>query len=164
MHLQLRFGLANYRSLWLRRCDFRCFFEKPATERKTGSAGFYNAAAFEQALPMLGSMPKASMAMPFNGIKDKTIAQIKADLGQVDLVVYSLASPRRTDPSDGQTYNSVLKPIGQAYTAKNLNTTTLSIADMTLEPANEDEIAATVKVMGGEDWELWTTRCKQLVC
>lgn len=132
------------------------FFEKAPTERKTGSAGYYNSAAFEQAAHQAGLYAKSFNGDAFSHeMKDRVIEQIKADLGQVDLVVYSLASPRRTDPTSGETFNSVLKPIGQSYTAKNLNTDTLKVADMTVEPASDEEIANTVKVMGGEDWELW---------
>ena len=132
------------------------FFEKPPTERKTGSAGFYNAAAFEQRAAEAGLYAKSINGDAFsNACKDKVVSMIKEDMGQVDLVIYSLASPRRTDPSTGETYTSVLKPINKSYTAKNLNTDTLKIADMTLEPASQEEIDNTVKVMGGEDWELW---------
>lgn len=132
------------------------FFEKPATERKTGSAGFYNAAAFEAEAKAAGLYAKSINGDAFSDeIKQRTIDIIASDMGKIDLVVYSLASPRRTDPKTGETYNSVLKPIGQSYTAKNLNTDTLKIADMTLEPATDAEIENTVKVMGGEDWELW---------
>lgn len=132
------------------------FFEKPATERKTGSAGFYNAAAFEQEAKAAGLYAKSINGDAFsNGIKEQAIESLKSDMGKIDLVVYSLASPRRTDPTTGETYSSVLKPIGKSYTAKNLNTDTLKIADMTLEQASEEEVQNTVKVMGGEDWELW---------
>lgn len=132
------------------------FFEKPPTERKTGSAGYYNSAAFEQMASKEGLYCKSINGDAFSDeIKQQTIETIKADMGKVDLVVYSLASPRRTDPKTGVTYNSVLKPIGEGYTAKNLNTDTLKIADVTVGPASDDEIAATVKVMGGEDWEWW---------
>jgi enoyl-[acyl-carrier protein] reductase / trans-2-enoyl-CoA reductase (NAD+) len=88
-------------------------------------------------------------------MKDEVIAAIKADLGQIDCIVYSLASPRRTDPTDGETYKSVLKPIGAPYTQKNINTDTGEVNTVSIEPASDDEIAHTVKVMGGEDWELW---------
>lgn len=132
------------------------FFEKPPTEKRTASAGYYNSAAFEAAAANAGLYAKSLNGDAFsNEAKAQAIELIKQDFGQVDLVVYSLASPRRTDPQSGETYSSVLKPIAQSYTAKNLNTDTLKIADMTVEPANDEEIAATVKVMGGEDWELW---------
>ncbi|MDZ7924809.1 MAG: enoyl-ACP reductase FabV [Marinagarivorans sp.] len=132
------------------------FFEKPASDKKTGSAGYYNAAAFEKAAHAAGLYAKSINGDAFSAVvKEQVIDLIKQDLGKVDLVVYSLASPRRTDPATGITYNSVLKPIGQSYTEKNLNTDTLKIADITMDAANDEEIANTVKVMGGEDWELW---------
>lgn len=132
------------------------FFEKPPTEKRTASAGYYNAAAFDARAKADGLYSESFNGDAFSDVcKAQVIEKIKADMGQVDLVVYSLASPRRTDPKTGETYNSTLKPIGQSYTAKNLNTDTQKIADITIEPANEEEIANTVKVMGGEDWELW---------
>lgn len=132
------------------------FFEKPPTEKRTGSAGYYNSAAFEAQAHADGLYARSINGDAFsNEAKEKAIELIKADMGKVDLVVYSLASPRRTDPTDGVTYSSVLKPIGQAYTAKNLNTDTQVIGEVTCEPANDEEIANTVKVMGGEDWALW---------
>lgn len=138
------------------------FFEKPASEKKTGSAGFYNAAAFEAEAKAAGLYAKSINGDAFsNEIKAQVIDTIKADMGKIDLVVYSLASPRRTDPNTGETYSSVLKPINKQYTAQNLNTDTLKISDITLEPASEEEIAATVKVMGGEDWEMWIDALKQ---
>ncbi len=137
------------------------FFEKPATERKTGSAGFYNAAAFDQKAKAAGLYAKSINGDAFsNEIKEKTIETIKADLGKIDLVVYSLASPRRTDPNTGEVYKSVLKPIGEGFTEKSLNTDTMEITDMTVEPASEEEIQNTVKVMGGEDWEMWIQALK----
>ncbi len=132
------------------------FFEKPASEKKTGSAGFYNAVAFEREAHAAGLYAKSINGDAFSSeIKNQVIETIKQDLGQVDLVVYSLAAPRRTDPATGEVFTSVLKPVGQAYTAKNLNTDTMKIGEVTLEPATEEEIQGTVKVMGGEDWELW---------
>lgn len=137
------------------------FFEKPGGGKRTGSAGFYNSLAFHQEAEKAGLYARSINGDAFSHeIKQKTIEVIKRDLEQVDLVVYSLASPRRTDPDTGETYNSTLKPVGQAYTAKNLNTDTLKITDLTLEPASEEEIANTVKVMGGEDWELWLSVLK----
>lgn len=132
------------------------FFEKPPTERKTASAGWYNTAAFEAAAKADGLYAKSINGDAFsNELKEKAIATIKADLGQVDCVIYSLASPRRTDPETGEVYKSCLKPIGDTYTQKNVNTDKAEIEDVVIEPADEDEIAQTVKVMGGEDWELW---------
>lgn len=132
------------------------FFEKPPTEKRTASAGYYNSAAFEQQARADGLYAKSFNADAFSDeCKAAVIAQIKEDLGKVDLVVYSLASPRRTDPVTGTTYSSTLKPIGESYTAKNLNTDTEVVGEITVEPASDEEIANTVKVMGGEDWSRW---------
>ncbi|ACR12480.1 enoyl-ACP reductase FabV [Teredinibacter turnerae] len=132
------------------------FFEKPGTERKTGTAGFYNVAAFQQAAEKAGLWSKNMNGDAFSHeAKSKAIDVIKAEMGKIDLVVYSLASPRRQDPDSGEVYSSVLKPVGQAYTSKNLNTDTLKITETTLDAASDEEIAQTIKVMGGEDWELW---------
>ena len=132
------------------------FFEKPATERRTGSAGYYNSAAFEKSAHADGLYAKSINGDAFSmEAKQQVIDLIKSDMGKVDLVVYSLASPRRTDPISGETFSSVLKPIGEAYTAKNLNTDTEIVGELTAEPASQEEIDNTVKVMGGEDWSLW---------
>jgi enoyl-[acyl-carrier protein] reductase/trans-2-enoyl-CoA reductase (NAD+) len=132
------------------------FFEKPGVENKTGSAGWYNSVAFEEAAAKAGLYAKSFNGDAFSTeMKDEVIAAIKADLAQIDCIVYSLASPRRTDPTDGETYKSVLKPIGGPYTQKNINTDTGEVNTISIEPASDDEIAHTVKVMGGEDWELW---------
>ena len=132
------------------------FFEKPPTERKTGSAGYYNSVAFHEAAEAAGVHAESINGDAFShAAKQNVIDALKARFGKVDMVVYSLASPRRTDPDSGEVYSSTLKPIGQAYTSKNLNTDTLKISDVTIEPASEEEIAGTVKVMGGEDWQLW---------
>ena len=131
-----------------------CYEQAPS--EKTGSAGYYNTSAFHDAATEAGLYAYTINGDAFStAIKDQTIAKIKADLGKIDLVVYSLASPRRTDPVTGQVYSSVLKPIGSAHTSKNLNTDKLTINELTLAPATEEEIANTVKVMGGEDWGLW---------
>ncbi|PWQ94752.1 enoyl-ACP reductase FabV [Leucothrix arctica] len=132
------------------------FFEKPPKAKKTGSAGYYNAAAFDQAAKDAGLYAKSINGDAFSDeCKAKTIELIKENMGKIDLVIYSLASPRRTDPVSGEVFNSTLKPIGNSYTAKNLNTDTKVVGEVTVEPANEEEIANTVKVMGGEDWERW---------
>ncbi len=131
-------------------------FEKPPTDSKTASAGYYNTAAFHEAAAEEGLYAHTINGDAFStSCKEQVVELLKSGIGKVDLVVYSLAAPRRTDPVSGEVYSSVLKPIGSAYTAKNLNTDTLKISDITVEPASEEEIAATVKVMGGEDWELW---------
>ncbi|MBQ4844081.1 enoyl-ACP reductase FabV [Pseudoalteromonas sp. MMG005] len=138
------------------------FFEKEGTERKTASAGWYNTAAFQQAADDAGLWSKNINGDAFSDeIKQKTIAAIKAEMGKVDLVIYSLASPRRTDPKTGEVFSSTLKPIGKDVTTKNLNTSQRAIGDITVEAANEEEIANTVKVMGGEDWELWVDALKE---
>jgi enoyl-[acyl-carrier protein] reductase/trans-2-enoyl-CoA reductase (NAD+) len=132
------------------------FFEKPGVENKTGSAGWYNSVAFEEAAAAAGLYARSFNGDAFSKeLKEQVVAAIQADLGQVDCIVYSLASPRRTDPETGEVYKSVLKPIGQSYTQKNLNTDTGEVNTVSIEPASEEEIAHTVKVMGGEDWELW---------
>ncbi|NND81444.1 MAG: trans-2-enoyl-CoA reductase family protein [Gammaproteobacteria bacterium] len=132
------------------------FFEKPPTERKTGSAGYYNAAAFEARAKQDGLFAKSINGDAFsNECKQQAIEIIRDKMGQVDLVVYSLASPRRTDPISGEMFSSTLKPIGEAYTAKNLNTDSRVVGEVTVEPATQQEIDDTVKVMGGEDWGLW---------
>jgi enoyl-[acyl-carrier protein] reductase/trans-2-enoyl-CoA reductase (NAD+) len=132
------------------------FFEKPPTERKTASAGWYNTSAFQNAADEAGLWSKNINGDAFShDIKAKTIETIKAELGEIDLIVYSLASPRRTDPDTGEVYASTLKPIGQSVTTKNLNTSKRVIDEISVEAANEAEIQGTIDVMGGADWELW---------
>ena len=132
------------------------FFERPSQKGKPASAGWYNSVAFEKAAAESGLYAKSINGDAFsNEIKEATIETIKKDLGQVDFVVYSLASPRRTDPGTGETYKSVLKPIGQSFTNRTLDTDKGEVAEITIEPAEPGEVEATVKVMGGEDWELW---------
>lgn len=135
---------------------FGIFFEKPPTETKTGSAGYYNSAAFEDFAKQEGLYAASINGDAFSHeVKKQTIDALKAKMGAVDLVIYSLASPRRTDPDTGEVYSNVLKPIGKSVTQKNLNTDKLLVGEVTIEPASEEEIAGTIKVMGGEDWELW---------
>ncbi|HAT42113.1 MAG TPA: bifunctional NADH-specific enoyl-ACP reductase/trans-2-enoyl-CoA reductase [Rheinheimera sp.] len=132
------------------------FFEKEASEGKTGSAGWYNTAAFEQAAKAEGLWNKHLNGDAFTDeLKSQAISIIRAEMGKIDLVVYSLAAPRRKDPVTGEVYSSVLKPIGQSYTARTLNTSKREIEEVSVEPANDEEIFNTVKVMGGEDWERW---------
>ena len=138
------------------------FFEKEGSERKTGSAGWYNTAAFQAAAEEAGLWSKNINGDAFsNEIKQKAIDTIKADLGKIDLVIYSLASPRRTDPNTGETYSSTLKPIGSDITTKNLNTSKRVIDEVTVEAANQEDIDNTIKVMGGEDWEMWIDALKE---
>jgi enoyl-[acyl-carrier protein] reductase/trans-2-enoyl-CoA reductase (NAD+) len=132
------------------------FFEKPGTEKKPGTAGWYNSAAFHDFAAEEGLYAKSINGDAFsNDVKQKTIDIIRKDLGQVDLVVYSLAAPRRTHPDTGEVFSSTLKPIGKACTQKGVNTDKEAIQDFHLEPASEEEIANTVAVMGGDDWQMW---------
>ena len=132
------------------------FFERPANEKKSGSPGWYNSYAFEKLAKSEGLYAKSINGDAFSDdIKNKTIEEIKKNMGQVDCVIYSLASPRRQDPKSGEIYKSCLKPIGQTYTQKTVNTDKAEVEEITIESANDDEINQTVKVMGGEDWELW---------
>ena len=132
------------------------FFEKEPTDSKTASAGWYNTAAFEQAADAAGLWNKHLNGDAFTDeLKAQAIDIIRSEMGKIDLVVYSLAAPRRKDPVTGEVFSSVLKPIGQAYTARTLNTSKREIEEVSVEPANDDEIYQTVKVMGGEDWERW---------
>jgi enoyl-[acyl-carrier protein] reductase/trans-2-enoyl-CoA reductase (NAD+) len=132
------------------------FYEKAGEEGRTGSAGWYNSVAFEKAAHAAGLYAKSLNGDAFSdALKEQAIALIKADLGQVDAVIYSLASPRRTHPRTGVTHSSTLKPIGAPYTAKTVNTDKGVVHDITLESASEQEIADTTAVMGGEDWEMW---------
>ena len=132
------------------------FFERPGSEDKSATAGWYNTVAFERE-----AMAAGLYARSFNGdafsdeVKHEVIAAIKKDLGKVDLVIYSLASPRRTHPKSGEVFKSVLKPIGQVYTNKTLNTGNGNVDEVTIQPAEGDDIEQTVAVMGGEDWEMW---------
>jgi len=132
------------------------FFEKPGTEKKPGTAGWYNSAAFHDFAAEEGLYAKSINGDAFsNEVKQQTIDIIRKDLGQVDLVVYSLAAPRRTHPDTGEVFSSTLKPIGKACTQKGVNTDKEAIQDFHLEPASEEEIANTVAVMGGDDWQMW---------
>ncbi len=132
------------------------FFERPSENGKPASAGWYNSCAFERAAHAAGLYAKSVNGDAFSDeIKTRTIELNKADLGQVDLVIYSLASPRRTHPRTGITAKSVQKPIGAPFTARTVDTDKGVVSDITIEPASEQEIADTVTVMGGEDWAMW---------
>jgi enoyl-[acyl-carrier protein] reductase/trans-2-enoyl-CoA reductase (NAD+) len=131
-------------------------FEKAGSEKGPGTAGFYNTIAFDKAAAAAGLFSQSFNGDAFsNEVKAQVVAAIKEHLGQVDLVIYSLASPVRTDPKTGIMHRSVLKPLGQDFTAKSVDPFKGEIKVSTVTPATEDELAATVKVMGGEDWELW---------
>ncbi|WP_313189883.1 enoyl-ACP reductase FabV [Sphingobacterium sp.] len=133
------------------------FFEKPASEGKLGTAGWYNSAAFEKEAHAAGLYAKSINGDAFSDeIKAQTIELIKKDLGQVDLVVYSLASPRRTHPKTGVQHASVLKPIDQAFTNKTVDFHSGVVSDISIQPVDsDDDIKNTVAVMGGEDWKFW---------
>jgi enoyl-[acyl-carrier protein] reductase/trans-2-enoyl-CoA reductase (NAD+) len=132
------------------------FFEKPGEDGRTASAGWYNSVAFEKAAHAEGLYAKSINGDAFSdSVKQQTIEAIKADLGTVDAVIYSLASPRRTHPSTGVTFKSTLKPVGASFSAKTVDTDKGLVTDITIEPASEQEIADTVAVMGGEDWAMW---------
>lgn len=137
------------------------YFERDAAEGKTATPGLYNTAAFQDFAHADGLYAKGINGDAYSSeVKQETIDLIKQDLGQVDLVIYSLASPVRTDPATGILHRSVLKPIGDAYTNKTVDIHTGKITDITINPANEEEIENTVKVMGGEDWQLWVDALK----
>ncbi len=132
------------------------FFEKEPEDKRTASAGWYNSVAFEQKAKQAGLYAKSFNGDAFSDeMKDQVVAAIKKDLGQVDLVIYSLASPRRQHPRTGQLAKSALKPIKQVYTGKTLDVSTNTLEPITLPLATPDEIEQTVSVMGGEDWQYW---------
>ncbi|MHB0776746.1 enoyl-ACP reductase FabV [Halomonas sp. WWR20] len=132
------------------------FFEKPGTDKKPGTAGWYNSAAFDKFAKAEGLYSKSINGDAFSHeARETAIELIKQDMGQVDLVVYSLASPVRKLPDSGELKRSALKPIGETYRATAIDTNKDTIIEAEVEPATEQEIADTVTVMGGEDWELW---------
>ncbi len=138
------------------------FFEKPPMEGKTASPGWYNSAAFEQEAHKAGLYAKSINGDAFsNEVKQQTIDMIKADLGQVDLIIYSLASPVRVHPVTGVTHRSVLKPIGSTFTNKTVDFHTGNVSQVSIEPANQEDIDNTVVVMGGEDWSMWMDAMKE---
>lgn len=132
------------------------FYERPGSPGKPASPGWYNSAAFEREAKAAGLWARSVNGDAFSSeIKAQTVGLIARELGSVDLVVYSLASPRRVDPVTGEVYRSVLKPIGRPYHSKNLDTDRHQVTEVTVDPASEEEILHTCKVMGGEDWQLW---------
>jgi len=137
------------------------FFDKPSAPEKTGSAGYYNTAAFEKHAHAAGLYAKSINGDAFlNGVKRQTMDMIKEDLGQVDLVIYSLASPVRTHPDTGERFKSVLKPIGGVFSNKTVDFHTGNVTEISINPAEGDDIANTVAVMGGEDWKMWMDALK----
>lgn len=131
-------------------------FERPFVNDKPASAGWYNCVAFEEAAHNAGLFAQTLNGDAFSHqMKADAIAAIKASMGKIDLVVYSLAAPKRVDADTGEAYRSVLKPVGEPFVSKNLDTDKKHITQVTLEPATQEEIDATIKVMGGEDWQSW---------
>jgi enoyl-[acyl-carrier protein] reductase/trans-2-enoyl-CoA reductase (NAD+) len=138
------------------------FFEKAPTEGRTASPGWYNSAAFEQEAKKAGIYAKSINGDAFsNEIKRQTLDLIKKDLGKIDMVIYSLASPVRLHPKTGVLHRSTLKPIGQKYTNKTVDFHTGNVTEVSIEPANEEDITNTVTVMGGEDWKFWMEALKE---
>ena len=132
------------------------FFERPSEEGRPATPGWYNTIAFTKAARTAGLYAKNINGDAFSAdVKKQALDLIRADLGQVDLVVYSLASPRRTHPTTGVVHKSCLKPVGTSYTNKTVDTDKGLVSTVTIEPANDQEIADTITVMGGEDWEMW---------
>ena len=137
------------------------FFEKAPSEGKTASPGWYNSAAFEVEAEKAGLYAKSINGDAFsNEVKQQTIDMIKADLGQIDLIIYSLASPVRQHPVTGVLHRSTLKPIGATFTNKTVDFHTGNVTQVSIEPANQEDIDNTVVVMGGEDWAMWIDAMK----
>jgi len=135
------------------------FWERPASNGRPASAGWYNSVAFEKAAQAQGLYAQSINGDAYSDeVKDEAVELIKENMGKVDLVVYSLASPRRTHPKTGVVYKSALKTVGEPFHSKNLDTDKKVINEVTIEPGNEEDIEATVQVMGGEDWEMWMDR------
>jgi enoyl-[acyl-carrier protein] reductase/trans-2-enoyl-CoA reductase (NAD+) len=138
------------------------FFDRPSEEGRPATPGWYNTIAFTNAARAAGLYAKSINGDAFSDdIKKQAIDLIRADLGQVDLVVYSLASPRRTHPRTGAVHKSCIKPIGAPYTNKTVDTDKGLVSEITIEPATEQEIADVVAVMGGEDWEFWMNALRE---
>lgn len=130
-------------------------YERPSDEKRTASPGWYNTAAFERMAHKIGLVAKSINGDAFsNPIKEKTFALLK-ELGPIDIVIYSLAAPKRIHPVTGETFNSVLKPIGQSFQSKTLDPMNGIVKEISIDPATLEEIRATEAVMGGEDWEMW---------
>lgn len=139
------------------------FYEKEAEEgKRTASPGWYNSAAYARFARKAGYYAKSINGDAFSdAIKQQTADLIRRDLGKIDLIIYSVASPRRIHPTTGHVYSSTLKPIGKVFTGKTIDAFRGELKEVSIEPATEDEIANTIAVMGGEDWEMWITYLKQ---
>ena len=135
---------------------FGVFFDRPPTTRRPGTAGWYNTAAFEAEVAAVGLQSACFNGDAFSSeTKARVVEVLKRDFPPVDCVVNSVAAPRRTHPESGRTFTSVLKPIGEPYRSKTLNTDKAVVSDVELPPASAEEVEATVAVMGGEDWRTW---------
>lgn len=138
------------------------YFDKAAEGARTASAGWYNSATFEEAAAAAGRKSYSIVGDAFSDeIKAKTIDLIRTELGKIDLIVYSVASPRRTHPKTGETFSSVIKPLGGTYSNKTVNFHNGEVTQATIEPATEDELRQTIAVMGGEDWQMWIDELQQ---
>jgi enoyl-[acyl-carrier protein] reductase/trans-2-enoyl-CoA reductase (NAD+) len=134
-------------------------YERPSTGNKTASAGWYNLAEVHERARAEGRHVQTINGDAFSHeMKDRVVEALKCGIGPVDLVIYSIAAARRKDPDSDQVWSSVIKPIDTPHVGKHIVLRDESVSTIDLEPANEDEISATVKVMGGEDWELWVRR------
>jgi enoyl-[acyl-carrier protein] reductase/trans-2-enoyl-CoA reductase (NAD+) len=133
------------------------FYEKPAAKGRTATAGWYNSLAFERKAKEAGLIAESINGDAFsNVVKQEAITLMKEKLGgKIDLIIYSLAAPKRQDPDTGEVYSSVIKPLGRPFTGKTVDFHTGEVSQVTIGPASEEEAAETVKVMGGEDWLLW---------
>src|SRR5713226_575372 len=132
------------------------FFERPPEGDKTASAGYYNTVAFHEFARRNGLFAASLNGDAFSGeIKRSAVETIRKQMAPVDLVIYSLAAPKRTDPRTGQTHASVLKPVGQPYTNRTIELDSEKVVAVTLQPASEQEVADTIAVMGGDDWRRW---------
>ena len=132
------------------------FFEKPSDGKRTASAGWYNSTAFHKRANDAGLYAKSINGDAFShALKQQVINTIKQDLGQVDMVIYSLAAPRRVHPDTQHVFKSTLKPVLGDVTATTLDTDKKEVKTVSLPKATEEEIAGTVGVMGGEDWQMW---------
>lgn len=135
------------------------FFEKEPLGKRTATAGYYNSAAFHRAAARAGLWAESLNGDAFSDdVKERAAALVRSEMGAVDLLVYSLAAPKRTNPRSGETLHSVLKSIGEPYTGKTIDAAAAAVTEATVEPASEEEIAHTVGVMGGEDWQWWVEK------
>lgn len=132
------------------------FLERPGTETRTATVGWYNNVAFEEEARKAGLTAFSINGDSFSDeVKAETVRRIRDEMGKVDLILYSIAAPRRIDAATGQIYSSVVKPIGQVFSGMTVDIKTGEMKEVVAEPATDDEIAETVKVMGGEDWMGW---------